>query len=396
MVKQFLETLWPVFGFARIIGMFPCKRKWNEDGTMEMKPMNWKVQWLLFGLIYFLITIPAMSLIVWNYLKSGRTMEEILQCQKDLAGGESVLDLLTFILIMVLMSLVVNVTQYKNFKMRQGLNELSLQLSKSSQDDSPLVPFLIVSGLMFPLSVTFTWWQGYFIRQCFDLSWMDVVPVMILNALLFIVNNIPVFVFFGLTLECFSSLICKMTQLNQQIVEQHKLNKIIFDQVLNVVKTLENVRVLLSNNLFVVMTVISVDILVMLYLVPANFINYSKTKEPIGLLSAGYMLLYAICYSMFLWFFNIRAQRVTNILDKLKEDFLDIYVPNESFMVMYEGQAVPASFMKDRILDKINSFDGFDGKRYFVLGKSFLKNFLAFCTTYFVILLQFKLSESNQ
>ena len=84
-------------------------------------------------------------------------MEEILQCQKDLAGGESVLDLLTFILIMVLMSLVVNVTQYKNFKMRQGLNELSLQLSKSSQDDSLLVPFLIVSGLMFPLSVTFTW-----------------------------------------------------------------------------------------------------------------------------------------------------------------------------------------------------------------------------------------------
>ena len=42
--------------------------------------------------------------------------------------------------------------------------------------------------------------------------------------------------------------------------------------------------------------------------------------------------------------------------------------------------------MKDRIIDKLNNFDGFDGKGYFVLGKSF-------CATYFVILLQFKLSE---
>ena len=44
-------------------------------------------------------------------------------------------------------------------------------------------------------------------------------------------------------------------------------------------------------------------------------------------------------------------------------------------------------------VNKLNNFDGFDGKGYFVLGKSFLKNFLAFCATYFVILLQFKLSE---
>ena len=82
--------------------MFPCKRKLNEDGTMEMKPMNWKVQWLLYVFIICLFLIPSVSWNVWNYLKSGRTIEEIFQCQKDLAGGESILDLLTFILIMIL------------------------------------------------------------------------------------------------------------------------------------------------------------------------------------------------------------------------------------------------------------------------------------------------------
>ena len=49
--------------------------------------------------------------------------------------------------------------------------------------------------------------------------------------------------------------------------------------------------------------------------------------------------------------------------------------------------------MKDRIMDKMNYFNGFDGKGYFVLGKSFLTNLLTLLATYFVILLQFKMSE---
>ena len=77
----------------------------------------------------------------------------------------------------------------------------------------------------------------------------------------------------------------------------------------------------------------------------------------------------------------------------MKENLQDLYIPDQSFMVTYKGQTVPVSFMKERLIDKMNNFAGFDGKGYFVLGKSFLKNFLAFCATYFVILLQFKLSE---
>ena len=394
MGRQFLETLWPMLCFARLLGMFPCRRIWTDDGKMELNPINWKFQGTLFACLYTLILILKMASYAWIFIKAEITIEGVTQCQHSLNGGESsTIDYLTTSIPWFVLYIGVIVIQIGNFKMRQGLCELSIQLSKASQDDSPLVPFLIVSGIFLPLSVTFSWWQGYFMQQCFYLTWMDVVPVMIWCALLFILNNIPLLVFFGISLECFSGLIYKMTQLNQQIIEQNKLNKVILNQVLSVVKTIENVRVLLSNNLFVVMTVISIDIFVMLYLVPANFINYSKSKEPIGLLGAGYMLLYAICYSMFLWFFNIRAQRVSNLLDKLKENFQDIYVPNESLTVLYEGQTVPASFMKDRIILKLNDFDGFDGKGNFVLGKSYLKNFLAFCATYFVILLQFKLSE---
>ena len=356
---------------------------------MELKLFNWKIQWVLFFCTFLFMSIPSNVLNAWNYLKSEKSSEEIIECMKRLQGGDSVLDLSTFLVIFFLTFLVISVTQYMNFKMRHGLCELSFQLNKTSlEEDSPLTPFLIVSGTFIPISLTFSCYFGWLTQECFGLDWIDVVPILILMTLQFLLNNIPLFVFFGLTLECFSGLSYKIQQL-----DQHKVNLVIMDRVLEMVKNLEDVRKLLSNSLFVVMTLNSVEILVMLYLVPANFINYTKSKESFALLGAGNVLAYAISFCTFHWFFNIRAQRVTNLVHQLKDNLQDIYVPDQSFKAMYEGQIVPASFMKDRILDKLNNFAGFDGKGYFVLGKSFLKNFLAFCATYFVILLQFKLSE---
>ena len=395
MVKHFLETLWPVLGLARIIGMFPCKRKLNEDGTMEMKPMNWKVQWLLFGLSYFLIAIPAVSWNVWNYLKSGRTIEEVFECQKDLAGGESILDLLTFILIMILMSLVVNVTQYRNFKMRQGLCEISSIVDRASQEDSLVIPFLTVCGLLVATIVTSSWFNGSLIQSCLKVNWVDVAPLFVSFGLLFAFVCIPMLVFFTLALECFSALSYKSTNLKLQI-EQRKLNHHslldCFSEMMEMIKLLEKVRSQLSRNIFWLMGILSVMNLIWLYMIPLSFIYFSRKKEPIVLGLAAVASLHVISYFTMIWLLNIRAQKVTDQVNQLKDCLQEIFISRNS-MVSFEGQTVPASFMKDRILDKMNKFTGFDGNGYFVLGKSFLSSLLTLLATYFVILLQFKMSE---
>ena len=61
--------------------------------------------------------------------------------------------------------------------------------------------------------------------------------------------------------------------------------------------------------------------------------------------------------------------------------------------VEFDGQFVRTLFMKARLAEELDEFRGFDGKGYFILGKSFLKNLLAFCVTYLVILIQFRLTE---
>ena len=64
-------------------------------------------------------------------------------------------------------------------------------------------------------------------------------------------------------------------------------------------------------------------------------------------------------------------------------------------MVTFEGQIVPAFFMKDRIMDKMNCFNGFDGKGYFILNKPLLTGILANFITYIIILIQFNMTSTT-
>ena len=149
MVRHFLETLWPVFGFARILGMFPCKRKWNEDGAMELKPINWKILWLVYGCTMLLVYASIPATIIWLYFKTEKSIEEVQQCIKKMNGGDSFIDTLSILFLTVLGGFLMSVIQYGNFKMRDALCDLSFQLDKTSHE-SPLVAFLIVSVLFVP------------------------------------------------------------------------------------------------------------------------------------------------------------------------------------------------------------------------------------------------------
>ena len=59
---------------------------------------------------------------------------------------------------------------------------------------------------------------------------------------------------------------------------------------------------------------------------------------------------FALYYITLMWFFNARSQKVADMVHQLKEDLQDVYVPSENLMVIYEGQEVTASFMKNRIV----------------------------------------------
>ena len=143
------------------------------------------------------------------------------------------------------------------------------------------------------------------------------------------------------------------------------------------------------------MTCLAIEILILLFAIPSIVINlvlYGSTN-PAAIMNMVTMPFYILILILYVYWFNINAENVTNKVKELKTSLKDVFVPFERMTEEFEGKTVPLSFIKSRIEDKLDNFQGFDGQGYFTLGKSFLKNLLAFCTTYFVILLQFKLSE---
>ena len=85
MVRQFLETVWPIFVFARLFGMFPCKRIRNEDGSMELKPINGKVQFTLCSVFWISYMVAFSFLLFSMYNKTENTMEESVTISTDVA-----------------------------------------------------------------------------------------------------------------------------------------------------------------------------------------------------------------------------------------------------------------------------------------------------------------------
>ena len=45
----FFKTFWPFLAWFRIVGIFPCKKVENEDGSVSLVIVNWKIRLLSFA-----------------------------------------------------------------------------------------------------------------------------------------------------------------------------------------------------------------------------------------------------------------------------------------------------------------------------------------------------------
>ena len=92
------------------------------------------------------------------------------------------------------------------------------------------------------------------------------------------------------------------------------------------------------------------------------------------LLLTSSLLFYGIFY-----FLNYLSQEVTDNVCKLKETI------SLSSVLPYEE--------KWKLIENINTFNGFDGCGYFTLGKLHLTSILSNFTTFIIVLVQFKMAE---
>ena len=106
MGQQLIENLWPFFGFARLLGMFPYKRILTENGMMELKPIS-KIHQGLYGCTRWMLTTVSISLVTtWFFFNTTRTYDQYSQCLADYNGGHSV----TYVFALLFLMLFSNLT----------------------------------------------------------------------------------------------------------------------------------------------------------------------------------------------------------------------------------------------------------------------------------------------
>ena len=394
--RQALDLLWPLFNLGRFFGCFPCRRILDiETGKRQLKPVDWKISWMLWIVLYL---TPGFVGPFIPILITGEGIDVFYQCIKKLnpTFEESYIDNLSWMLLMGLCYLLNLLLQFGNVETKIGfcvIDSFGFKRSKKSDNQimKPLVTLFTLSLIFFGLQ---TGLNAFMIYECNLLLFQSGFYFVTLVAYLFsmIIFALPAYIFFSMTLEYFILVmdICDQlqNQPNPDFVNLFKRSCLFW-------KLVETIQKLLSFNVFYSSIILSVEMLILLYITSFQLVN--NLQNLTWQHGYGQLLLVAffLTYFLLFWYMNILSQRVTDKVHGLGDYLRRIHVSNESDLVEFEDHIVPISIAKTCLLKKLDDFQGFDGKGYFTLGKSLLKNLLAFCVTYLVILVQFRLTERS-
>ena len=309
------------------------------------------------------------------------------------AGEESLLDWMALHAFMTFITMLFFLSIWGIFKTKKELCQLSYFTRSRSTDKKIWKSFIVQSVMIFvyPISNPIMYFE--LMKTCSPSTSIAIrILVLLPNYFSVLVLLLPLLIFMGITLEVLIGLIDFCEKLKQKIPKDDPAT--LFLEFNNLMNYLDQSKKILSPNYFFITTILSVEVLLFSFIFLFHLVNkWNKmtTLMILMLVSNGFYLL-MIC--SLLWFMNIWPERATNKIYELKRHLKNLYISNETSKKMeFEGQLVPTLFVKARIEQELDEFRGFDGKGYFILGKSFLKNLLAFCVTYLVILIQFRLTE---
>ena len=397
MERRIFELLWPLFGFCRYLGLFPCKQTIDPlSGSIELMPIHWIQQLTFFLFIGMPIAMLGNMAFIPYSLIEDKSIEEIFEClQKahQAVMGESLVNKFLVFTFMTVMIIVYYLSTWGNFKTKMGLCELSYFRRSRISDKMIWRPFAIQSVMIFLYPISNPMMNVVLLEPCSPSTPVAVkILISIPNYFTVLVLLFPLLIFMAISLEVLIGLIDFCEKLKQKIPDDDPAT--LFLEFNNLVEYLDQSKKVLSPNYFFITAMLSVEVLLFSFIFLMNLVNKWNKMTTMMILMLSTTGFYILMICSLLWFMNIWPERATNKIHELKRQFRNIYISIDiQEKIEFEGQLVPTSFVKTRIEQELDEFRGFDGKGYFILGKSLLKNLLAFCVTYLVILIQFRLTE---
>ena len=146
-----------------------------------------------------------------------------------------------------------------------------------------------------------------------------------------------------------------------------------------------------SNVLFYVFSINMVSLIFFAFTIIGVALSFSTANIGEPILAMGFFLAWIMIVYMVV-FITEASSSVATKTRELSKALMKMSIPEKSYLVI-EGKVVCAHQTRAQLQDLLSNFHGFSGNGFFVLNRPFLSSVVSNFLTYFIILMQFRMSE---
>ena len=372
-----IKTFWPILKALQLLGIFPIKKSsLTPHGFKAMSHKEYFIRIISVFLLQNSFQILLYCYIMFHYEKSFLELYQIffgmtgsITDNSALFGSAVIISLSYFVL------LIGNFSLKNDFTMLLKLFHCQSLKTEKKVVHSKVFLFLLIIYWLFINCISIC---------IFILILIEKVEVHILMLVLCSINFfISCFMVYG-PLVGFLIMYCEACQqLNYWILSL--IQKILsmeenfYSEITNECLQLFLEGIKKSNEAFSRM-ILWINGALLILLICNSFLAMSLLFDGMSIISIPLLTSSLLFYGVF-YFLNYLSQEVTDNVSKLKEAI------SISSVLPYEE--------KFKVIENINTFNGFDGCGYFTLGKPHLTAILSNFTTFIIVLIQFKMAEKQ-
>ena len=377
------NTFWPILKVLQILGLFPIKKSSENVCGFEALPTG----------IYLFLTLTVQSvgyacfLASFAYVMSKFNLDllDLLHIMFALKG--SILDDITYFGILILtflssLGITIGIFPLKGkmIELMQVFDNVNLDTTQeSSWKNKSMLFLLIIAWAMYPIFLII----GLLMRLVHHIN-MDVYSAILFGALQFACLSISIVAPYYSFLIQLSEPCCYLNVWLKHLTKKVELKMGYDGQLIDECKKLLYVGLKNTNDAFSVLLFwITSTCLINMILIAYFALSFLFDSVGTGLPFIKLASLHgSVLCIVTLYFINVKSHEVTENLHELKDSI------SLSSDICFED--------KCQLIEKMNSFNGFDANGYFTLGKQHLTSIVSNFATFIIVLIQFKMSEKTE
>ena len=386
------ETFQPFLTWNRIIGIFPCKKVKNDDGTISLVPINKAVRFLCFGLHWSIIL--ALSASCWHFVLQRSGLNIFHFARTFHPKGKSIDTALDVYIeqINIFMSMLVGLFLLVEIHLKaKDICAFHQAVSRSYKHNETeyknvrwtwmkYTTVLSIFNLLFVLLFAYAIASKFQVSLHLDSTntWLVATAIFLFWGFFF-ETQFGFYLIFG---ECVLTIYTWTTALKDGFDEN---SHVLLQNTHELSKCLKMTSKLFSRCNFYGMLIWLVNMIFIEYRIFS--IWFSNEKNAMYASAYVFMGLQQVFFVVNL---NVASQVITEMVQVLGKKIKQTNMTE--MKIEWNGQWESTSFVKEIVIEDLQEFQGFEGEGYFTLGKSFLSSIVTNFLTYFIILIQLKLT----